>query len=95
MVKILAMSDETFREINGYVPKYNEPESNARLVFAPVFAVLGALLVTNGQMSSIVTIFLPAQWLIQQDAERNFIAIIPFGLALHCRRGFMRGGADR
>ena len=72
MVKILAMSDETFREIYGYVPKYNEPESNARLVFAPVFAVLGALLVTNGQMSSIVTIFLPAQWLIQQDAEKEF-----------------------
>ena len=72
MVKILAMSDETFREIYGYVPKYNEPESNARLVFAPVFAVLGALLVTNWQMSSIVTIFLPAQWLIQQDAEKEF-----------------------
>ena len=60
MVKILAMSDETFREIYGYVPKYNEPESNGRLVFATVFAVLGALLVTNLQMSSIVTIFLPA-----------------------------------
>ena len=72
MVKILAMSDEKFREIYGYVPKYNEPVSNARLVFALVFAALGILLLTNGEMSFIASTLLSAQWLVQQDAEKEF-----------------------
>ena len=72
MVKILAMSDETFREIFGYVPEHNEPVSDARLVFALVFAALGILLLTNWEMSFIASTLLSAHWLIQQDAEKEF-----------------------
>lgn len=70
--KSLAMSDEKFREIYGYVPKHNEPVSNARLVFALVFAALGVLLLTNGEMSFIASTLLSAQWLVQQDAQKEF-----------------------
>ena len=72
MLKALAISDETFREYYGYVSTHNEPVSSARLVFAPVFAVLGVLLFTHGVMSSIVNIILPPLWLVQQDAHKEF-----------------------
>ena len=72
MLKSQAISDETFREMYGYVPTHNEPVSSARLVFAPVFAVLGVLLFTHRVMSSIVNIILPPLLLVQQDAEKEF-----------------------
>ena len=66
------MSDEKFMEYYGYVPTHNEPVSSSRLVFAPVFSVLGVLLFTNGIMCSIVNIILPPLWLVQQDTEKDF-----------------------
>ena len=71
-IKSLAMSDEKFREIYGYVPKHNEPVSNARMIFALVFAALGILLLTNGEMGFIAPTLPSALWLVQQDAEKEF-----------------------
>ena len=72
MVKLLAMSDETFREYYGYVPEHADPVPVHAMITSLLLSITCLVLLFFGHVSYIIVAVASAGLLVQQDTQKEF-----------------------